>query len=131
MFAGSMVALVTPMMADGSLDLAAWDRLLDFHAANGTDGVVVAGTTGESPTLDDSELRTLVAVAVRRLKGRMPVIVGAGVNSTALAVERARDLSGSGADALLVVTPQYNKPPQRGLYEHFRSIAAASRLPVI
>lgn len=126
-----MVAIVTPMRADGEIDFTAWERLLGFHVENGTDAVVVGGTTGESPTLTEPELRELVRAAVRILKGRMPVIAGAGSNCTAIAVERARALSASGADALLAVTPYYNKPTQRGLLEHFRSMAAASRVPVI
>lgn len=126
-----MVAIVTPMKAGGEIDFDAWERLLHFHADNGTDAVVVGGTTGESPTLSGAELSALVVSAVRVLKGRMPVIAGAGSNSTVIAIERARELSSRGVDALLAVTPYYNKPTQRGLYEHFRSIAAASRVPVI
>ncbi len=130
-FRGSMVAIVTPMKADGAIDEAAWERLVEFHAAAGTDGLVVGGTTGESATLTDAELADLVAIAVRVLRGRMPVIAGAGSNSTAIAVERARALSRSGADGLLVVTPYYNKPTQSGLVAHFRAVAAAGSLPVI
>jgi len=130
-FRGSMVAIVTPMTADGAIDEAAWERLVEFHVAAGTDGLVVGGTTGESATITDVELATLVAIAVRVLRGRVPVIAGAGSNSTGIAVERARELSRSGADALLVVTPYYNKPTQAGLVEHFRAVAAATRLPVI
>lgn len=131
MFGGSMVAVVTPMSVSGDIDVAAWERLLEFHAAAGTDALVVGGTTGESATISDAELGTLIEVALKVLRGRMPVIAGAGSNSTALAVERARQLSGTGVAALLVVTPAYNKPPQAGLYEHFRAVAAASRVPVI
>jgi 4-hydroxy-tetrahydrodipicolinate synthase len=131
MFGGSMVAVVTPMSVSGELDMAAWERLLEFHAAEGTDALVVGGTTGESATISDAELAALIETARRVLRGRMPIIAGAGSNSTTLAVERARQLSASGVDALLVVTPAYNKPPQAGLYEHFRAIAEASRVPVI
>lgn len=131
MFGGSMVAVVTPMSVSGDIDMAAWERLVGFHAEQGTDALVVGGTTGESATISDAELGSLIDVALRLLRGRMPVIAGAGSNSTALAVERARRLSASGVDALLVVTPAYNKPPQAGLYEHFRAVAAASRVPII
>lgn len=131
MFGGSMVAVVTPMSAGGDVDMAAWERLLEFHAQEGTDALVVGGTTGESVTITDAELGALIATALRVLKGRMPVIAGAGSNSTAVAVERARQWSASGVDALLVVTPAYNKPPQAGLYEHFRAVAGASRVPII
>jgi len=131
MFGGSMVAVVTPMSVAGDIDWSAWERLVEFHATEGTDALVVAGTTGESATLDDTEVERLVATAIRVLRGRMPVIVGAASNSTALTVERAQRLSNSGADALLVVTPYYNKPTQGGLYEHFKAVAAASRVPII
>jgi 4-hydroxy-tetrahydrodipicolinate synthase len=131
MFSGSLVAIVTPMHQDGSIDLVAWDRLLDLHLAAGTSGVVVCGTTGESPTVTDPELRQLIERAVPRLKGRVALIAGAGSNSTAATVERARWLSASGADALLVVTPAYNRPTQEGLYRHFEAVAAASAVPVI
>jgi 4-hydroxy-tetrahydrodipicolinate synthase len=131
MFSGSLVAIVTPMTPDGTIDLAAWDRLLDFHLANGTSGIVVGGTTGESATLTDAELRELLVRARRRVQGRVPVIAGAGTSSTATSVERARWLSELGADALLVVTPAYNKPAQEGLFQHFAAVAAASTVPVL
>lgn len=131
MFGGSMVAVVTPMSVSGEIDMAAWERLLEFHAGQGTDALVVGGTTGESATISDAEVASLIEAARGVLRGRMPIIAGAGSNSTALAVERARQLSTSGVEALLVVTPAYNKPPQAGLYEHFRAVAQASRVPVI
>jgi 4-hydroxy-tetrahydrodipicolinate synthase len=131
MFSGSMVALVTPMGTSGELDLTAWDRLLDFHLSEGTDGIVVAGTTGESPALSFEEIETLAARAVARCRGRIPVIVGVGMNSTAGAVERARSFSRLGVDAVMAVTPYYNKPPQEGLYRHFLAVAEASAVPVI
>jgi 4-hydroxy-tetrahydrodipicolinate synthase len=131
MFGGSMVAVVTPMTADGMIDFAAWERLLSFHAAEGTDALVVGGTTGESPTLTDAELSELLSRALRQLRGRMPIVVGAGTNSTARTVERARELSSAGVDGLLVVTPYYNKPTQEGLYQHFRAVAEAASVPVI
>jgi 4-hydroxy-tetrahydrodipicolinate synthase len=126
-----MVALVTPMGTSGELDLTAWDRLLDFHLFEGTDGIVVAGTTGESPALSFEEIETLAARAVARCRGRIPVIVGVGMNSTAGAVERARSFSRLGVDAVMAVTPYYNKPPQEGLYRHFLEVADASAVPVI
>jgi 4-hydroxy-tetrahydrodipicolinate synthase len=131
MFSGSMVAAVTPMTAAGGIDLAAWERLLRFHAEEGTDAVVVGGTTGESPALTQDELKALAETAVRVLRGRMPVIAGAGTNVTATSVERARMLSAVGVDALLVVTPYYNKPTQEGLFRHFSAVAEASTVPVI
>jgi 4-hydroxy-tetrahydrodipicolinate synthase len=130
-FSGSIVAIVTPMTADGEIDFAAWETLLRFHSEHSTDGVVVGGTTGESPTVTAAELVALTRAAVRVLGGRMPVIAGASSHSTATAVERARELSALGVDGLLAVTPYYNKPPQRGLAEHFRHIAAAASVPVI
>jgi 4-hydroxy-tetrahydrodipicolinate synthase len=131
MFSGSLVAIVTPMTPEGAIDLAAWDRLLDFHLSNGTSGIVVGGTTGESATLTDGELRELLVRARRRVQGRVPVIAGAGTSSTATTIERARWLGELGADALLVVTPAYNKPTQEGLFQHFSAVAAASAVPVL
>ncbi|HKE43080.1 MAG TPA: 4-hydroxy-tetrahydrodipicolinate synthase [Steroidobacteraceae bacterium] len=131
MFGGSMVAAVTPMTAGGEIDFPAWERLLQFHAEQNTDAIVVGGTTGESPTVDAAELDELVRRAVRTLRGRMPVIAGAGTNSTRRTAQRAQELAGAGADALLVVTPYYNKPTQEGLFEHFRAVAAAVSAPVI
>jgi 4-hydroxy-tetrahydrodipicolinate synthase len=131
MFTGSYVAIVTPMHQDGSIDWAAWARLLDFHAANGTQGIVVGGTTGESPTLTDAELRELTSKAQAQLKGKVQVVVGIGSNSTAVTVERARWVNELQPDGVLVVTPAYNKPTQEGLYLHFAAVAAASRVPVI
>jgi 4-hydroxy-tetrahydrodipicolinate synthase len=131
MLKGSIPALVTPMRDDGSLDLAAWDRLLDFHLAEGTDAVVVGGTTGESPTISAEEVAALVGRAKRRLAGRMPVIAGSGGNATAKSVVLARAAAQAGADALLVVTPYYNRPTQEGLYRHFSAIADAVNAPVI
>jgi 4-hydroxy-tetrahydrodipicolinate synthase len=131
MFSGSMVAIVTPMTADGGLDWPAWDRLLDFHAREGTDGIVVAGTTGESPVLSVDEIEELTRRAVARCHGKLKVIVGAGTHSTAGTVARTRALSRLGVDAVLLVTPYYNKPPQEGLYRHFSAAADASAAPVI
>jgi 4-hydroxy-tetrahydrodipicolinate synthase len=131
MFCGSMVAIVTPMTADGGLDWPAWDRLLDFHANEGTDGIVVAGTTGESPSLTADEIEELTRRAVARCRGKVKVIVGAGTHSTAGTVARTRTLSRLGVDAVMLVTPYYNKPPQEGLYRHFSAAADASAAPVI
>jgi 4-hydroxy-tetrahydrodipicolinate synthase len=131
MFSGSMVAIVTPMTTDGGLDWPAWDRLLDFHAREGTDGIVVAGTTGESPALVLDEIEELTRRAVARCRGKVKVIVGTGTNSTAGTVARTRSLSRLGVDAVMLVTPYYNKPPQEGLYRHFMAAADASEVPVI
>jgi len=131
MFSGSLVALVTPMKRDGSVDYAAWTRLLEFHIANGTNGIVVGGTTGESATLSEAELRELTQKACAQVAGRMAVIAGAGTSSTAYTVERVRWLSELPIDGVLIVTPAYVRPPQEGLYQHFAAVAAASRAPVI
>ncbi len=131
MFQGSLVAIVTPMRPDGEVDFDAWGRLLDFHLENGTNGIVVAGTTGESPTITEAELRQLTERACAHVKRRIPVIVGAGTNSTAATVARTRWLSELPIDGLLVVTPAYNRPTQEGLYRHFVAVAEASRVPVI
>jgi 4-hydroxy-tetrahydrodipicolinate synthase len=131
MFKGSIPALVTPMRADGSVDLAAWERLLDFHLAEGTDAVVVGGTTGESPTLERHELQELVRTARARVGGRLPIIAGSGTNGTAGSIELSRAAVAAGADALLVVTPYYNRPTQEGLYRHFSAIADAVAAPLI
>jgi 4-hydroxy-tetrahydrodipicolinate synthase len=131
MFRGSIVALVTPMGAAGELDLAALDRLIEFHLGEGTDGFVVAGTTGESPTLEAEELGTLVARAVETVAGRVPVIGGSGSNSTAKTIAFTRRVAAAGADAALVVTPYYNKPVQAGLLAHYRAVADDSAVPVV
>ena len=131
MIKGSLVALVTPMHADGSLD---WDRyraLIEFHIANQTDGLVVVGTTGESPTVDFEEHCKLIEVAVQTANGRLPVIAGTGANSTREAVELTASAKKAGADACLLVAPYYNKPGQEGLYQHFKSIAEAVDIPQI
>jgi len=131
MFKGSIPALVTPMRADGSIDFDAWDRLLEFHAAAGTDAVVVGGTTGESPVLERAELGELVRRAAKRLSGRMPVIAASGTNGTAKSVALSKMAKDAGADALLVVTPYYNRPTQDGLRLHFTAIADEVDLPLI
>ena len=131
MFSGSMVAIVTPMVAEGGLDWPAWDRLLDFHMREGTDGIVVAGTTGESPVLSADEIEELTCRAVARCRGKLKVIVGSGTHSTAGTAARTRTLSRLGVDAVMLVTPYYNKPPQEGLYRHFMAATDASEVPVI
>jgi len=131
MFSGSLVAIVTPMRPDGAVDFGAWERLLDFHVASGTSGIVVGGTTGESATLSDSELGELTERACAQVRKRVHVIAGAGTSSTATTVERARRLSELPIDGLLVVTPAYNRPTQEGLYQHFAAVSRAARAPVI
>ncbi len=131
MFSGSLVAIVTPMHADGSIDWLAWERLLAWHVAAGTAGVVVGGTTGEAATLTEPELLQLLARARTLLGGRAVLIAGAGESSTAATVERSRRLSAAGVDGLLVVTPPYNRPTQEGLYRHFEAVASASTVPVV
>lgn len=131
MFSGSLVAIVTPLRSDGGLDFEAWARLLEWHVANGTQGIVVGGTTGESATLREAELRELATQACAQLAGRLPVIVGAGSSSTAATVERVGWLSRLPIAGLLVVTPAYNRPTQEGLYQHFAAAAAAAGKPLL
>ncbi|QEL65633.1 dihydrodipicolinate synthase [Oryzomicrobium terrae] len=131
MITGSLVAIVTPMQEDGSLDLAALRRLIDFHVAEGTDGIVIVGTTGESPTVGVEEHCALIKTTVEHSAGRVPVIAGTGANSTAEAIELTRFAKDVGVDAVLSVVPYYNKPTQEGLYQHFRAIAEAVDVPVI
>jgi 4-hydroxy-tetrahydrodipicolinate synthase len=131
MFSGSLVAIVTPLRPDGSVDFEAWERLVDLHLANGTSGIVVGGTTGESATLSDAELWTLTERACAQARRRVAIIAGVGTSSTATTVERARRLSELPIDGLLVVTPAYNRPTQEGLYQHFAAVARATRVPVI
>jgi len=131
MITGSMVAIVTPMQQDGSLDLAAFRALIDFHVEQGTDGIVVVGTTGESPTVNVEEHELLIAEAVMHAAKRIPIIAGTGANSTAEAVELAAFSKKAGADASLTVVPYYNKPTQEGLYRHFKTIAETVDMPHI
>ena len=128
---GSIVAIVTPMFEDGRLDLARFRALIDWHIAEGTDGIVVVGTTGESPTVDFDEHKHLIRVAVEHAGGRIPIIAGTGANSTAEAVELTESAKKAGADACLSVAPYYNKPTQEGLYRHFKAIAERVALPMI
>lgn len=131
MIQGSIVAIVTPMAEDGSLDLPALRALVDWHVAEGTDAIVIVGTTGESPTVNVEEHRVLIETAVKQAAGRIPVIAGTGANSTAEAIELARFAKAAGADAHLSVVPYYNKPTQEGQYRHFKAIAEAVDLPLI
>jgi 4-hydroxy-tetrahydrodipicolinate synthase len=131
MITGSLVAIVTPMQPDGRLDMARFRELIDWHVAEGTDGVVVVGTTGESPTVDFDEHKELIRVAVDHAKGRIPVIAGTGGNSTAEAIELTESAKKAGATACLSVVPYYNKPTQEGLYQHFRKVAETVSLPMI
>ena len=131
MIKGSIVAIVTPMREDGSLDMAAFRALIDFHIEQGTDGIVVVGTTGESPTVDIEEHELLIAEAVKHAAKRIPIIAGTGANSTREAIELAAFSKKAGADASLSVVPYYNKPTQEGLYLHFKAIAEAVDMPHI
>ena len=131
MIAGSMVALVTPMDAQGRLDWDSLSKLVDFHLKEGTDAIVAVGTTGESATLDVDEHIAVISHVVKQVAGRIPVIAGTGANSTHEAVELTRNAKNAGADACLLVTPYYNKPTQEGLYQHFKHIAEAVDIPQI
>ncbi len=131
MFKGSLVALITPMQADGALDEEAFRRFVDWQITEGTDGIVPVGTTGESPTLSHDEHKRVVEIAVEVSAGRVPVIAGAGSNSTSEAIELTRHAKQAGADAALIVTPYYNKPTQEGMFLHFTAIADAVDLPII
>jgi 4-hydroxy-tetrahydrodipicolinate synthase len=131
MITGSLVAIVTPMQEDGRLDMARFRALIDWHVAEGTDGIVVVGTTGESPTVDFDEHKELIRVAVDHAKGRIPIVAGTGGNSTAEAIELTESAKKAGATACLSVVPYYNKPAQEGLYLHFRKIAETVDLPMV
>ena len=131
MLSGSLVAIVTPMREDGALDLPSLKSLIDWHVQEGTDGIVIVGTTGESPTVDVEEHCTLIRSAVEYAAKRVPVIAGTGGNSTREAIELTRYAKSVGADYSLSVVPYYNKPMQEGLYRHFRAIAEASDIPVL
>jgi 4-hydroxy-tetrahydrodipicolinate synthase len=131
MFRGSMVALITPMRDDGSLDEGALSRLVDFHIEQGTDAIVAVGTTGESATLDEDEHCRVIRQVVEYAAGRIPVIAGTGANSTTEAISLTRCGKEAGADACLLVTPYYNKPTQEGLYRHHRVVAEAVPIPQI
>ena len=131
MIQGSLVAIVTPMHADGSLDLPGLRKLIDWHIAEGTDGIVIVGTSGESPTVSVEEHCQLIKLAVTHTAGRIPIIAGSGGNSTAEAIKLTQFAKEVGADASLQVVPYYNRPTQEGMYQHFRKIAQAVDLPII
>ncbi len=131
MIAGSMVALVTPMDAQGRLDWDSLSKLVDFHLQEGTNAIVAVGTTGESATLDVNEHIEVIRRVVKQVAGRIPVIAGTGANSTREAIELTNNAKSAGADACLLVTPYYNKPTQEGLYQHFKTIAEAVDIPQI
>ena len=131
MVKGSIVAIVTPMQDDGRLDYERFKALIDYHVEQGTDGIVVVGTTGESPTVDFDEHKELIRAAVAHAAGRIAVIAGTGGNSTSEAIELTESAKNAGADACLSVVPYYNKPTQEGLYRHFRTIAERVDVPQI
>ncbi len=131
MFTGSMVAIVTPMNEDDSVDYESLDKLVDFHLENQTDVIIPAGTTGESATLDHEEHCEVIRRVVERVKGRVPVVGGTGANSTWEAISLTRCAADAGVDACLLVTPYYNKPTQEGLYQHYKKIAEEVDIPQI
>ena len=131
MFSGSMVALVTPMSGDGSVDQKSLENLVEFHIENGTDAIVAVGTTGESATLNEKEHCQVIKSVVEMADNRIPVIAGTGANSTTEAIELTQCAMQAGADACLLVTPYYNKPTQEGLYLHFKKIAESVAIPQI
>lgn len=130
-YQGSLVAIVTPMAASGDIDYEQFQTLIDWHVSSGTSGIVVLGTTGEAATVTMAEREKLLALAVERCAGKVPVIAGVGTNNTVTTIELSRHAEECGVDALLVVTPYYNKPPQRGLFAHFEAVHAATTTPII
>lgn len=131
MFSGSIVAIVTPMKAKGEIDYKRFENLLNWHLQEGTDGIVVLGTTGESPTIDIDERDKLIKLAVKVIRERVPLIIGTGANCTQHTMELTSHAMELGADAGLLVTPYYNKPTQEGLYQHFKAVAEAVPMPLI
>jgi len=131
MLQGSLVAIVSPMFEDGRLDIPSLKTLIDYHIDQGTDGIVIVGTTGESPTVDFDEHCLLIQTAVTQVNGRVPVIAGTGANSTKEAIVLTQKAKELGADACLLVAPYYNKPTQEGLYQHFKAVADAVNIPQI
>ena len=128
---GSIVAIVTPMHTDGSIDYDSMRNLLEWHISSGTNAIVVSGTTGEAPTLKQSEVVELVTFSKKVINGRLPLIVGSGTNSTASSIELSQAVEKAGAEALLVVVPYYNKPSQEGIKAHFLAVTDAVNLPII
>ncbi len=131
MFRGTIVALVTPFDENGKIDYDAYSKLLDFHKAKKTSGILIGGTTGEAPTLTDEELHNLFRIAVTKLKNKVPLLAGTGTNSTRKSLKKTMMAKENGMDAALVVTPYYNKPPQDSLYEHYSYLAKKSKFPVV
>lgn len=131
MFKGSMVAIVTPMHDDGSIDKKALQELTEWHISAGTDAIIAAGTTGESATLDASEQFEVISLVVKQVAGRIPVIAGSGTNSTRTTIQLSENAKRAGADACLIVTPYYNKPTQNGLFAHYEIIMKQVEMPVI
>ena len=131
MLQGSLVAIVTPMFEDGQLDIPSLRALIDFHVEQGSDGIVIVGTTGESPTVDFDEHCLLIKTAVSQVNGRIPVIAGTGANSTKEAIFLTKKAKELGVDACLLVAPYYNKPTQEGLFQHFTAVADAVNIPQI
>lgn len=130
-FTGAGVAIVTPFREDGSVAYDSLDRLIDFHCENGTDSIVICGTSGEAATLTEEEHMKCVKFTVERTKGRIPVIAGTGSNCTATAMALSEEAAGYGADGVLVVTPYYNKATQKGMITHFTKVAQAAKVPVV
>jgi len=131
MFRGSIVALITPMDQHGNIDYDAFKRLIHWHLASGTHGIVVAGSTGESPSVTDAEWRKLIEIAVSEAHDKIPVIAGSGCNVTKYTVEKTREAMQLGVDGCLIVTPYYNRPTQEGLYQHYQTISDAVPIPII
>ena len=130
-FTGAGVAIITPMLQDGSVDFEGLKKLIDFQVDNGTDAIIICGTTGESSTLSDEEHRDCIRCAVEHTHNRIPVIAGTGSNDTKYAIELSREAQELGADGLLLVTPYYNKCTQRGLIAHYTAIADSVDIPII
>ena len=131
MFQGSMTALITPFLENGQIDKASYVKFIQWQLANGTQGIIPCGSTGEMPTLTDDEIAELVGIAVKEAKGKAKIIAGTGTNSTARTIKLTQKVKELGADAALIVTPYYNKPTQEGLYQHFKAIQDAVDLPII
>lgn len=131
MFKGSLVALITPMHTDGTVDLVSLRNLIEWHIAEKTDGLVILGTTGEAATINATERENIIATAMQQVAGRIPVIVGTGTNDTQTTIALTQQAEKAGVDACLVVTPYYSKPPQNGLYEHYKTLASHTKLPII
>jgi 4-hydroxy-tetrahydrodipicolinate synthase len=131
MFKGSMVALVTPMQTDGSLDRKSLVNLIEWHITQKTSAIVIAGTTGEASTLSREERKEIIQLAVKTARGRIPIIAGTGTNSTATTIQYTQDAEAVGVDACLIVTPYYNRPTQKGLYDHYKLIVEKTSLPII